>query len=261
MLTRALDVILTYLSVSDDAAAPGGAAAAAAAAATAAARGSPAATALVVAAPAGALRAPPRAPRVAAQLRACAERRSGAGEAAAVWRGGAPRAFTAADVALVTRFRAHPAAVAALRPGAAAAVLRALGAPAADAERDAAADADSAASSLPPPCAPPAERLLAPQPAPVCGIMLEPLLDARGRLRPGTAALVQADSQVCCRCACVMTWQALTWHATAAQGVLHAHLYRADALARWLAWGGARGATHPATRAAVAPERDVALLR
>jgi hypothetical protein len=53
------------------------------------------------------------------------------------------------------------------------------------------------------------------------------------------------------------------------QGVLHAHVYRTEALARWLvrAGGGSGsgssggGATHPATRARVALERDVFWLR
>jgi hypothetical protein len=51
--------------------------------------------------------------------------------------------------------------------------------------------------------------------------------------------------------------------------VLHAHVYRSEALARWLARGGGTGggagggggATHPATRARVALDRDVFWLR
>jgi hypothetical protein len=55
----------------------------------------------------------------------------------------------------------------------------------------------------------------------------------------------------------------LTWHCLrgAPQGVLHAHVYRSEALARWLSRGGGGGATHPATRARVALDRDVFWLR
>ena len=71
----------------------------------------------------------------------------------------------------------------------------------------------------------------------MCGIMLAPLLDARGRLLRGTCALLHAD---------------------AAGGALRAHLYRSEALHCWLRRDAP--ATHPATRAPVC-SRDVYWLR
>jgi hypothetical protein len=100
--------------------------------------------------------------------------------------------------------------VAALPPGAAAAVVAALEEQSADDVTDV---------------------------GPVCGIMLSPLLDARGRLLRGTCALVHAD---------------------AAGGPPRAHLYRSDALQTWLQ--RAKPPTHPATRAPVA-RQDVFWLR
>jgi hypothetical protein len=147
---------------------------------------------------------------------------------------------------LLSRFRAHPHALSRLTPGQAAAVLRALtsgdeqdvdvnlscrdqlrprprsGAHGAPRLLGSAEDADAAhASSFPD------------DTGPVCGITLEALLDAKGRLLPTTVALIQPD----------------------ATGALHAHLYRGDALATWLAVSG-RG-RHPSTRAAVDLHRDV----
>jgi hypothetical protein len=144
---------------------------------------------------------------------------------------------------LLSRFRAHPHVLSRLTPGQAAAVLRALTSgdeedvdvnlkchalrptPRSGAPRllGSAEDADDAAhaSSFPD------------DTGPVCGITLEALLDAKGRLLPTTVALIQPD----------------------ATGALHAHLYRGDALATWLAVSG-RG-RHPSTRAAVDLQRDV----
>ena len=144
-------------------------------------------------------------PTSAAQQRACASRRVAADEALPVW-SRAPPAACAADVTLIARFHADAAAVAALPPGAAAAVVAALLCEAVDDITDDVTDA-----------------------GPVCGIMLSPLLDARGRLLRGTCALVHAD---------------------AAGGPPRAHLYRTDALQTWLARPAPP--THPATRAPVA---------
>lgn len=68
---------------------------------------------------------------------------------------------------------------------------------------------------------------------PSCGVSLDALLDSKGRLMPGTVALVQGDSQ----------------------GRMHAHLYRGEALGSWLAGGAGR--SHPATRASVDVDTDV----
>ena len=72
----------------------------------------------------------------------------------------------------------------------------------------------------------------------MCGIMLSPLLDARGRLLRGSCALVQADC---------------------AGGAPRAQLYRTEPLLRWLHRPDAPP-THPATRAPVA-RQDVFWLR
>lgn len=110
-----------------------------------------------------------------------------------------PTTLSPAHAHLRHTFRAAPAAVAALSDDAAAAVLTALT-----------------------------------EGVPSCGILLEPLLDAQGRLRPGACALVQQRGRG-----------------------LGAHLYRSTALARWLAGGG----THPVTREAVVVEAHVFALR
>jgi hypothetical protein len=294
-LTRALDVVLSYLSAgagADAARASGERAvvvvAAAAVVGDEAEAAAPWRHASAPALPPPALPAPLTPPR-----RARASRRAEAGEAGRVWRGGgtcgsaseskththlhaaaaasaaaaAPCAFafSAADVALATRFRAHPAAVAALRPGAAAAVLRALGA--GDDENTA-----TAASAL---CA------LAPPHAamPLCGIMLEPLLDARGRLLPGTAALVQADSRVRTRVAhCVFfcllrRWlviSSLTWHLCPCAGRAaraRVPVRSAGALAgarQWRGWRrrhGRRDASRHARARGAGPRRLLAALK
>lgn len=139
--------------------------------------------------------------------------------------------YSHAHAMLLARYRAHPNALDALSPAVASAVLRAL-------EADGGSDGGTSQPALPllgaGVQAPDEEARMDASPL-VCGITLEPVLDGRGHLVPGTVALVQATSQ----------------------GVLHAHLYRGPALATWLAASGGRGHTHPATRAPVDAARHV----
>ena len=139
----------------------------------------------------------------------------------------APGLYSHAHAMLLARYRAHPSALDALSPAVAAAVLRALEADGggADARPAALLHAGGQAAVE--------EEEDSSHSPPVCSISLEPVLDGRGHLVPGTVALVQATSQ----------------------GVLHAHLYRGHALATWLRSGS--GHSHPETRATVDVSRHV----
>ena len=137
-----------------------------------------------------------------------------------------PGLYSHAHAMLLARYRAHPSALDALSPAVAAAVLRALEAECGGRVAQPAALLDAGGQA-------PVEEEDSSQSPPVCSISLEPVLDARGHLVPGTVALVQATPQ----------------------GVLHAHLYRGHALATWLRSGS--GHSHPETRAAVDVSRHV----